>query len=57
VINAIKFSIEEIEASEQYFDHTPNTHGEAFRSIAQLSHSARVRLGGSDGHECPLRRP
>jgi len=23
VINAIKFSIEEIEASDQYFDHTP----------------------------------
>jgi hypothetical protein len=24
VINAIKFSIEEIEASDQYFDHTPS---------------------------------
>jgi hypothetical protein len=23
VINAIKFAIEEIEASDQYFDHTP----------------------------------
>jgi hypothetical protein len=36
VINAIKFSIEEIEASDQYFDHTGKII--AFREVGGLHH-------------------
>jgi hypothetical protein len=36
VINAIKFSIEEIEASDQYFDHTGSFAAELFSLRADL---------------------
>jgi hypothetical protein len=45
VINAIKFSIEEIEASDQYFDHT-----RAKRPAAQ---TVTPHEAGSDKHPMP----
>jgi len=58
VINAIKFSIEEIEASDQYFDHTgTGTVINAIKfSIEEIEASDQYfdHTGGGPNHLCPL---
>jgi hypothetical protein len=50
VINAIKFSIEEIEASDQYFDHTGYASGTTRNSVVK-----RMEQRWRDGSARPKR--
>jgi len=46
MINAIKFSIEEIEASDQYFDHTGNDGGDQTVEPIQPPHNCPLPRRG-----------